>query len=298
MNEFVLSLEERRRLLEANAAAARFYRRELLRATSSWPVEYLKSWGVEEVAATDSVWKVGYAPDTWTSLVDHLRGEGFGFGTLVRAGLVRWTDDGEAVDQHRDRLMLVARDGRLLPVGFVGIGPDGQARSVSPVTAVHRPSNVLVGVEEQLDLLGQGATPVVVDDPVDAFAVSKVSRQTDGRWIGIPVCGAGLSTAQARMLRRFSATDNVIVALSGDQAQRNQAAGYLLDLAFFFDRVRAVGMPAEHSPATLALCESGPERLRDALSKPLPLMLYRASGRSVAAVPRVDPDPPDRGPGL
>ncbi|MFI6833857.1 hypothetical protein ACIBG5_42560 [Kribbella sp. NPDC050241] len=30
--------------------------------------------------------------------------------------------------------MLVARDHRLSPVGFIGVGRDGQARSVSPVS--------------------------------------------------------------------------------------------------------------------------------------------------------------------
>jgi DNA primase len=291
-----MSLEERRRLLEANASAARFFRRELLRATGGWPLRYLAVNGVEQVLSTDSKWKVGYAPDTWTSLVDHLRSEGFSYATMARAGLMRWTEGGDAVDRHRDRLMLVARDHRLSPVGFVGIGDDGQARSESPVTPIHRPSNVLVGIEEQLDLLGAGATPVIVDEPVDAIAVSTVGRSMAGQWAGIPVCGAGLSTAQARILRGVSSSEKVIVALSGDQTQRNQSAGYLLDLAFFFDRVRAVELPA--SPGTLALGDAGPQRLHEALSRARPLMTYRASGGGFAAAHVADPDPPDRGPGL
>ncbi|TDO51527.1 DNA primase-like protein [Kribbella sp. VKM Ac-2527] len=295
---FMMSAEERRRLLDANAAAARYFRRELLRATNGWPVKYLQSWGVEEVLSTDSAWKVGYAPGTWTNLVDHLRAQGFGFGTLVRAGLVTWTEGGDAVDRHRDQLMFVARDQRLSPVGFVGISQGGHARTVSPVTAAHRPSNVLVGVEEQLKLLENGAIPVVVDRPVDAIAISAVSRLSSGRWVGIPVCGAGLSTAQARMLRRYSTTDQVIVALSGDEPQRNQAAGYLLDLAFFFDRVRAVGIPAGYTPASLVLTDGGPGHLRDVLSAARPLMTYRNTVSRRIASPALDSDPPDRGPGL
>jgi DNA primase len=295
-DEGLLPAEERRRLLEANAAAARFYRRELLRATDSWPVQYLKWWGAEDVLSTESAWKVGYAPSTWTSLVDHLRGQGFGFGTLVRAGLVTWTDGGDAVDRHRDQLMFVARDQRLSPVGFVGIGQDGLVRTASPVTAVHRPSNVLVGVEEQLRLLESGAIPVIVDRPVDAIAISEVSRRSSGEWAGIPVCGGGLSTAQARMLRRYSATDKVIVALSGDEPQRHQTAGYLLDLAFFFDRVRAIGFPAGYTPASLALTDGGAAHLHDVLSTPLPLMTYRSGASRRIPSQALDSDPPDLGP--
>jgi len=56
---FAVSLEERRRLLEANVAATRFFRRELLRATNSWPVQYLESSGAKAVLSESSAWKVG-----------------------------------------------------------------------------------------------------------------------------------------------------------------------------------------------------------------------------------------------
>ena len=230
---FGLSIDERRRLLAANAAAAQFFRRELLRATTGWPLEYLKAHGAESVLSLESPWKVGYAPRTWSNLVDHLHEQGFGYGTLARAGLLAWSEHGDAVDLHRDKLMLVAHDRRSSAVGFVGIGPDGVARSATTVTPVHRPSNVLVGAVEQRDLLASGAVPVIVDEPVDAIAVSKAGVQAGGQWAGIPVCSGGLSTAQAKMLREFSTSDKVVVVLACSEAQRNQSAGYLLDLAFF-----------------------------------------------------------------
>jgi hypothetical protein len=99
-------MDERRRLLEANAAAAWFLRRELLRATDGWPREYLKAHGAESVLSTDSRWKVGYAPRASSDLVDHLREQGVGYATMARAGLMAWSEDGDAVDRHRDKLML------------------------------------------------------------------------------------------------------------------------------------------------------------------------------------------------
>src|SRR4051794_20994737 len=86
--ELGLSMDERRRMLEANAAAAQYFRRELLRATGGWPLEYLKAHGAESVLSPDSPWKVGYAPRTWSNLVDHLREQGFAYGTLARTGLM------------------------------------------------------------------------------------------------------------------------------------------------------------------------------------------------------------------
>jgi DNA primase len=288
---FGMSIDERRRLLEANAAAAEFFRGELLRTTSGWQLEYLKGHGAESVLSTESPWKVGFAPRTRTNLLDHLREQGFGYGTLARAGLMAWSSSGEAVDRHRDKLMLVARDRRLSTVGFVGITPDGVARSASPVTMVHRPSNVLVGIEEQRSSLAGGAVPVIVDEPVDAIAVSKAG----GQWAGIPVCGGGLSTAQSRTLRDFSASDKALVLLSGSEAERKQAAGYLLDLAFFFDRVHTVAVPPGQTLAGVARGPFGAERVNDLLANSRPLMTYRATGRGFVASLGADSDPPDPG---
>jgi DNA primase len=294
---FGLSIDERRRLLEANAAAALFFRRELLRATTGWPLEYVKAHGAESVLSAESPWKVGYAPPTWSSLVDHLQEQGFGYGTLVRSGLLAWNEHGDAVDLHRDKLMLVAHDRRSSAVGFVGIGPDGVARSATSVTPVHRPSNVLVGAVEQRGLLAGGAVPVIVDEPVDAIAVSKAGVQAGGQWAGIPVCGGGLSTAQANMLRQFSSSDKVVVVLAGSEAERNQSVGYLQDLAFFFDSVRAVALPPRESLAGLAQ-ESGAERVHDLLLTSRPLLTYRAGGRGFVALRSTDLDPPGPGPGF
>lgn len=293
MGELGLSIDERRRLLEANAAAAVFFRRELLRATGGWPGEYLKAHGVESVLAAGSPWRLGYAPQSWTGLADHLQEQGFGFGTLVRAGLITWTDGGEAVDRHRDQLMVVARDHRLAAVGFVGIGPDGEARSASPVTAIHRPAGVLVGIEEQRDLLRGGAVPVLVDRPVDAIAVSIAGREAGGLWAGIALGGGGLSTSQARTLNDYSASDTVVVARRGGSADRNQVQ----DLSFFFDRVRGVEVPSGASLAGLAK-ESGTARLDDVLRNARSLVSYRSTGRGFVALHSADLEPPPPGPGF
>jgi DNA primase len=275
--EAVLSGAERRRLMEAHVAASRWFRGELLRATDGAAAEYLKDWGAGHVLSNESTWKIGYAPESSASLVDVLRLQGFDFRTLLRAGLAAESEDGHPRDQFRDHLMVLARDARLDPVGFVGIRPGlPPAYTTSPTTLIHRPSNVLVGLAEQMDLLGHGAIPVIVDDPVDAMAIEKVSRMSSDLWAGIPLCGGALSTAQARTLKRYAATNGVAVALSGDEGWQRSATGFLDDLSLFFRSVRAVELPAEHTPATLLLCDDGPERLRRALLNTRQLAVHAA----------------------
>jgi hypothetical protein len=112
------------------------------------------------------------------------------------------------------------------------------------------------------------------------------------------VCGGGLSTSQAKTLREYSTSDKVLVVLSGNEAQRNQNAAYLHDLAFFFDRVRAVSLPPGETLAGLANKQFGAERLNDLLVNSRPLLTYRTTGRGFLALQSADPGPPHRRPEL
>lgn len=292
---FDATAEELRQLREANVIAAQFFRRELLLATDGWPVRSLKDVGLEHVLSADSAWQIGYAPDTRTSLVDHLAGENFTYTTMDRAGLVVRTGEADVVDRFRDQLVLVTRDAQLRPAGFIGIQPDGTTQPISPATVIHQPSNVLAGIDEQLDLLRDGATPVIVDHPFDAIAVSNASRQLGGQWAGIPVCADGLSTAQVRMLRKFSRGDTAIVVASGDEHRRKLTSAYLFDLARSYPQVMTVAM--SHSLSLVAAQAEGPELLKEVLSTSSPSMTYRL-GNSAKPDLLHDPEPPDHGPDL
>lgn len=272
---FDVPQEERQRMHAAIEEAGRFFRAELLRATTAWPVSFLKERGMERVLAPGASWKVGYAPDSYSRLTDYLQKRGFAFPTLVRAGLMGWTDDGAPIDRHRDHLMLVSRDQGLKPVGFVGINRDGQVRSLTPANAVHRPSNALVGLQEQIDLLHNGATPVIVDHPVDAMAIEQLSRSTEKEYVGIPLCESAMSTAQARLLRRLSETDRVIVMVPTSKESRERAIGSALDLAFFFDRIRVLTLPPGHALAGQLHTSAGLQQLRAYLSLARPLVGHR-----------------------
>jgi DNA primase len=294
----VLVSGERQRMMVAHLVANRFFRRELLRANTGWPLDQLTERGAEGVLSTESTWKVGYAPDSYTRLIDHLREHGFDFRTLIKAGLAEWSEEGHAVDQFRDRLMFLARDEGLDPVGFVAIGREAQPTfTTTPPTLIHRPSNALVGLGEQIDLFAGGAITVVVDHPFDAMAIEQVSRLSNERWAGVPLCRASMSTAQAKTLYRYTANDTVILALTGDEAWQSRAIASLSDLSYFFRRVHAVVLPDGHTPSTLYQAEDGPQRLHDALVSSRPLANYQP-GRPPASELHEELGPAHSGPSL
>ncbi|GAA0946835.1 hypothetical protein GCM10009554_43110 [Kribbella koreensis] len=238
-----ISLDERQRLHEANALAAIFFRQELLGTEKTWPVALLESWGAGLVLSPGSAWQIGLAPDGGTRLVDRLRAAGFGRELLLRSGLASSAEDGRLVDRYRDQLVVVSHDRRLDPVGFVGIDREGRARPISAETPVHRRAEALVGVMEQIDLLGEGAIPVIVDHPLDAVAVGLGSHEGGRRHVGIPLCGAPISKDQASILRRYTATNWVIVTVPFEQESGQRALRSAVDLTEYFDRVRMLECP-------------------------------------------------------
>lgn len=184
----VPTIAERRRLLEVHRAATRFFRRELLRSTKGWAAEYLIRGGARALLTSESTWTVGYAPDSRSGLVDHLRARGFEMETVRNAGLGLLSPEGRMVDRFRDQVMFPSWNDHLEAVGYFGVRRGAEAYYVaSPATQIHRRSNALLGVAEQHDLLSKGAAPVLVNDPLDAVAIERISRLSVGRWAGIPL---------------------------------------------------------------------------------------------------------------
>jgi DNA primase catalytic core len=259
-------------LMDAQVVAGRFFREQLLRSETGWAAAHLVQRGLGHVLRASSPWKVGYAPDGWSQLVDHLRGQGFEDETLITAGLASVTKSGYLVDRFRDRVMFPAWDSGEQLAGFVGRARGGRAKYLnSPTTPIYRKSETLVGLAEQRDLLDSGAVPVVVEGPMDAAAVDELSRLTSGRWAGLAVCGIALSFSQASILDHYADSDSVIVGLDADGAGRPAAARWLDDLSCFFKRVLVAEFPSGHDPSSLLETPAGADRLYDALSAPRPL---------------------------
>jgi DNA primase catalytic core len=260
-------------LVEAHRAAQEFYERELLRARGLWPAQYLAARRLDHVIAIGGRWPIGYAPDGWSKLVDHLRSQGLDDATLMEAGLATVTRNGYLIDRFRDRLMFAAHDARLDMVGFVGRGRGGPVRYLnSPTTSVYEKSATLIGVAEQQDLLSRGGIPVFVEGPTDALAVDVLSRSTRSGWVGIAPSGTALSASQVAILDEFATSEIAIVATDGDTAGRAAAIRWLEPLSSRFPEVLCAEIPAGHDPSSLFSSRRGADRLHQALSFPRPLL--------------------------
>ncbi|MBP2356198.1 DNA primase catalytic core [Kribbella aluminosa] len=261
-----------RRLMAVQVAAGQFFRQQLLQSVAGWAAAYLTRRGLGHVLRSTSRWKVGYAPDGWAYLVDHLRSQGFDDETLLASGLASATKKGYLIDRFRDRIMFPAWDSGQELVGFVGRSRGGRVKYLnSPATRIYQKSCTLVGLAEQRDLLEGGATPVFVEGPMDAVAVDELSRLTCRGWAGLGVCGTALSLHQVSMVRQYSDSDTVIVGVDADGAGSIAARRWLDDLSAVFKRVQVAEFPSGHDPSSLLETPAGADRLFKALNEPRPL---------------------------
>lgn len=210
------------RILGALADAEEFYVGQL---ASSWVPAYFRSRGLSDEVMEE--WRIGYAPRGWTALTDYLRGRGHGDDAIQAAGLARISSRGTLIDHFRDRVMLPVHDEHGTLAGFIGRAHPSADPAVpkylnSPETSTYKKGDLLFGLHQARGHLAHGATPVIVEGPFDAIAVTLAGGS---RYAGLAPCGTALTTRQTAALSRAAdlRQTGVLVAFDDDAAGRKAA---------------------------------------------------------------------------
>ena len=130
---------------------------------------------------------------------------------------------------------------------------------------------MLYGVDQQL--LDAGATPVLVEGPLDALAVTSAGR---GRYLGVAPLGTSLTETQARLLATLH--PEPIVATDADPAGRAAAERAYWLLTQHAVSPRSVALPDGSDPADI-LHRYGPEALAASVNGAHPLAQDLIDGR-------------------
>ncbi|HEY5150771.1 MAG TPA: toprim domain-containing protein, partial [Mycobacterium sp.] len=255
------------RVLAALSAAAAFYAAE---APRSWVPAYLTGRGLPATAA-------GYAPATWTALVNHLRQAGYTDQEILAAGLARHSSRGGLIDFFHNRAVLpITRPQDGAVVAFIGRKhPDDTNDRApkylnSPTTRVFRKSDLPFGLTLQsVALLGAGADLVIVEGPMDALAVN-VARSD---LVAVAPLGTALTPGHLTTLDQIAPlTDRrVLLLLDDDEAGRAasvRAWRTLVDAGV--TDADAITLGEGKDPAEL-LANHGPDALAEALDRRHPL---------------------------
>jgi DNA primase len=234
-------------------------------AGRSWVPAYLAGRGISDALARQ--WHIGYAPGGWATLTGHLRALGHDDDVIQAAGLARLSSRGTLIDHFRDRVMLPVHDEHGNIAGFLGRARPGTPPEVpkylnSPETSSYHKGSLLFGLHQARDLLAGGATPVIVEGPFDAIAVTMADP---GRHVGLAPCGTALTSKQAAILARAAdlGSAGVLVAFDDDQAGRKAAVRAYDILRTLSGRLQSAVLSGK-DPAEI-LQTDGPEALRTIL---------------------------------
>ncbi len=242
--------------------AMQFYDSQLAR---SWAPAYLAERGISGAAMRQ--WRIGYAPGGWATLTGHLRALGHDDDAIQAAGLARNSSRGTLIDHFRDRVMLPVHDERGNIAGFLGrarpgAGPEVPKYLNGPETSSYHKGSLLFGLHQARDLLARGATPVIVEGPFDAIAVTMADP---GRHAGLAPCGTALTSKQAAILAQAAdlGSAGVLVAFDDDQAGRKAAVRAYDILRTVSSRLQSAVLSGK-DPAEI-LQTQGPAALRTIL---------------------------------
>jgi DNA primase len=231
------------RLLRLNQTAQLYFQARLRDTDGpSRGRDYLAQRGLDETTVERLA--LGYAPETWDALRNHLAGKRFTADEMLRAGLVlpRKTGAGE-YDRFRDRLIFPIRDllGRTIGFGGRSVG-DGTPKYInSPDTPVYTKGEHLYGLDQAREAIRHEGFAIVVEGYLDLAAVVQAGIHNV-----VATLGTAFTPAQSRLLARF--TQRVVFSYDGDAAGASateRPLGLLLERGF---DVRVAELPDAQDP--------------------------------------------------
>ena len=194
---------ERARALELVRGAARFFYAELHGPRGRAALEYLTGRGVKP--ETLRAWKLGYAPDAWDALLQHLNQKGYRTNEIVKAGLaLERENQSGAYDRFRNRVMFPLSDAHGTIVGFTGrtlVEGDGAKYVNTPTTLLYDKSRMVYGLDLAKDAIKQAGKAVLVEGQMDVIASHQAGIQNV-----VAVSGTALTREQIQLIKRFTST--------------------------------------------------------------------------------------------
>ena len=211
----------------------------------------------------------GYAPDSWTALVQHLHRHGITDLDMITAGVAQTASTGRLIDRFRDRAIFpIIHQGRVL--GFVGrrnpAAGDADNRGPKYLNTATTP---IFTKGDQLFVAGTlqpGTIPVLSEGPMDAIALTLTG---DGRYIGVAPLGTSLTDAHVAQLHQHG--QQPIVATDPDRAGQAAAERDFWMLASYNLDPRHANLNATAADPADLVARGHSQLLRDALSQARPL---------------------------
>ncbi|MEX0319294.1 MAG: DNA primase [Ruegeria sp.] len=261
--------DRRTQLAEVMEQAVQFFRLQLNTGAGAAARDYLTRRGLAEPALER--WEIGFAPDGWQNLWDHLRGKSVAEDLILGAGLAKPSNKGgNPYDTFRNRIMFPIRDvrGRCIAFGGRAMDPNDNAKYLnSPETDLFDKGRSLYNHGPARTAAGQGQPLIVAEGYMDVIALAE-----GGFGASVAPLGTAITENQLQLLWRVA--DEPIIALDGDTAGL-RAAMRVIDLALPLleagKSLRFALMPEGKDPDDLIRAEGAPA-VKAVLDQAIPMV--------------------------
>lgn len=262
--------ELRKRILEINRAAARFYFDTLFKPEGKAGLEYFKNRKL--TPTTVRRFGLGYAPDSWDSLLKHLLDKGYALDDIKAAGLaIQSKTGGKHFDRFRSRCMFPIIDHRGNVIGFGGRTMEAN----NPAKYLNSSENLVFKKGQNLFALNIAKNTketclILCEGYMDVISLHQAGFDN-----AVASLGTALTPDQARLIRRY--TENVVVCYDSDAAGKKATQRALEILPPAGLNVRVMTVTGGKDPDDMMKEEGGKEKFRRLLDASFNSVDYRFS---------------------
>jgi DNA primase len=233
-------------LTRINNFASKYYHKLLFSENGKMALDYLHNRGLTD--GTLEQWEIGYAPDSFESLIKALQSKQVDINQSLQAGVLGKNDRGTYYDRFRSRVMFPIHNYYGDVVGFsartLEDKPDVAKYVNSPETPAYNKSKILFGLHFAREAIRRADEVVIVEGQMDV-----ISAHQGGFANTVATSGTALTEQHLRLLGRL--TKNLVFCFDADAAGQQAArrAGELaLPLGF---RVKMVVLDQVKDPDEL-----------------------------------------------
>lgn len=211
-------------IFEINRETARFYHSYLMSPEGKWALDYLMARGLS--IATIKHFGLGAAPDSWDSLIKHLKGLGYSIADMIQANVVGKSQRGTYYDRFRKRVMFPIINIRGRVIGFSGRAMPGEdkvgGKYVNTAdTPVYKKSENLFAMNYAKNHCDERV--ILVEGNMDVISLHQAGFTNT-----VAALGTSFTDEQAKLLSRY--TKEIVLVMDSDTAGQKAArrAGEIL----------------------------------------------------------------------
>lgn len=260
-------VSEKRQMLRMHETAARHFQACLAGSLGEECRKYLKKRGLSQEIIER--FELGWAPDSWNSLADVLRKNGYNLETACRAGLLSPSNRGSPYDRFRGRLMFPIRNlsGQIIAFGGRIIKEADEAKYInSSDTLIYSKKEHLYGLYQARRSISTSGKIILTEGYMDVLALCQF-----GFNFGCGVLGTSLTEEQVRRISGF--TSRVVLIFDGDRPGRKAALRASEMLLSWGLACSVVILPPEDDIDSL-LRSQGPEKFTKLLDSGMDGLIY------------------------